>query len=185
MDTHCLNPANYYTLPGFACLLLESLCPERSAAPFWTTANCAHVAQTHGHRLAAHACTELHPPRVGTHTHASCTCSAVGPTPLALRGCSLDYQYSAIFWELPTDCDQRLFVESEMTGGVSVSSQLYPAATNPDQEEYGADRQTPVILHLDADTLYGWTMSQYSLVSDCQREKPSKKLLNNSLNFSR
>ena len=77
--------------------------------------------------------------------------------------------------ELLTDYDQHLFIEKGMRGGISMVSKRYARANNPLIESYDSSKPNTHILYLDANTLYGWAMSQplptggFQWVGDCDR----------------
>ena len=77
--------------------------------------------------------------------------------------------------ELLTDYDQHLFIEKGMRGGISMASKRHARANNPLVEGYDPGQPSSHILYLDANNLYGWTMSQYlptsgfRWVDDCQQ----------------
>lgn len=59
-----------------------------------------------------------------------------------------------------TDPDMLLFIEKGMRGGVSVISNRYARANNPYIEGYDSQQDTNYLLYLDANNLYGFSMSQ-------------------------
>ena len=63
--------------------------------------------------------------------------------------------------ELLTDYDQHLFIEKGLRGGISMTSKRYAKANNPLVEGYDPEKPNIHISYLDANNLYGWTMSQY------------------------
>ena len=62
--------------------------------------------------------------------------------------------------ELLTDIDQHLFIEERIRGGVAMISHRYARANAPGMENYDASKRNSYIMHLDANNLYGWAISQ-------------------------
>jgi hypothetical protein len=62
--------------------------------------------------------------------------------------------------ELFTDPDMHLFIERGLRGGISMISQRYAKANNPYVEEYDPSKPNNYLIYLDANNLYGWSMSQ-------------------------
>ena len=60
---------------------------------------------------------------------------------------------------LLTDIDQHLFIEKGIKGGVAIISYRYVRA-NASGMENNASKRNSYILHLDANNLYEWVMSQ-------------------------
>ena len=63
--------------------------------------------------------------------------------------------------ELMTDIDMFQFTEKGMHGGVSYIANRYRKANNKYMKEYDEKAPSKYIVHLDANNLYGWAMSQY------------------------
>ena len=63
--------------------------------------------------------------------------------------------------ELTTNADMFQFIEKGMRGGVSYIANRYRKANNKYMEEYDEESRSKYIMYLDADNLYGWSMSQY------------------------
>ena len=79
--------------------------------------------------------------------------------------------------ELLTDWNMYLFIEKGMRGGISTEMQRYVKANNPYLHDYDPDKKTSYILYLDANSLYGWAMSQPLPVSNFRwmRKMPTEK----------
>lgn len=63
--------------------------------------------------------------------------------------------------ELLTDIDMLTMVESGIRGGLSQISKRYAKANHADMESYDKSMDDSYILYLDANNLYGYSMSQY------------------------
>lgn len=62
--------------------------------------------------------------------------------------------------ELFTDPDMHLFIERGLRGGISMISQRYAKANNPYLDDYDSSERNNYLIYLDANNLYGWSMSQ-------------------------
>ena len=62
--------------------------------------------------------------------------------------------------ELLTDCDMLLMVEKGIRGGICHSIYRYAKANNKYMKNYNKNEESSYIQCLDANNLYGWTMSQ-------------------------
>ena len=62
--------------------------------------------------------------------------------------------------ELLTDLDMHLFIEKGLRGGISMISNRFSRANNPHLPDYDATKASKYIMYLDANNLYGWSMSQ-------------------------
>ena len=62
--------------------------------------------------------------------------------------------------ELPSDVDMLLMIENGIRGGVSTITKRYAEANNPYMKAYDSNSPNKYISYLDANTLYGWAMSQ-------------------------
>ena len=65
--------------------------------------------------------------------------------------------------ELMTDVDMFQFIEKGMLGGGGVSyiANRYGKASNKYMKKYDEKAPSKYIMYLDANNLYGWSMSQY------------------------
>ena len=66
-----------------------------------------------------------------------------------------------IKFELMTDVDMFQFIEKGMRGGISYITNRYGEANNKYMKKYDEKAPSKYIMYLDANNLYGWTMSQY------------------------
>lgn len=62
--------------------------------------------------------------------------------------------------ELLMDYDMYLFVENGIRGEISQCSHRYSKANNKYMVNFNPDLESKYILHLDANNLYGWSMSE-------------------------
>lgn len=62
--------------------------------------------------------------------------------------------------ELLTDPDMHLFVEKGLRGGITTITKRHAKANNSYLDDYDPDKASNYIVYLDANNLYGWTMSQ-------------------------
>ena len=68
---------------------------------------------------------------------------------------------SDIKLELLTDPDMYLMVEAGIRGGISTITKRYAKSNNPYMKaDYNPNEKTNYIMYLDANNLYGWSMSQ-------------------------
>ena len=63
--------------------------------------------------------------------------------------------------DLISDIDMHLFIEKGMRGGISYISKRHSKANNKYMECYDSSKKSKSITYLDANNLYGWTMSHY------------------------
>ena len=66
--------------------------------------------------------------------------------------------------ELLTDYDILLMVEKGIIGGMCQVTHRYAKANNNDMKNYDKNIESPYLLYLDANDLYGWAMSQKLLI---------------------
>ena len=69
-------------------------------------------------------------------------------------------KYTQIDLELLTDLDMHLFIEKGMRGGISMVSKRHAKANNPLIADYDPNKDDSYIMYLDANNLYGHSMSQ-------------------------
>lgn len=62
--------------------------------------------------------------------------------------------------ELFTDPDTHVFIERALRGGISMISLRCAKANNPYVEDYNHSQPNNYLMYLDANNLYGWSMSQ-------------------------
>ena len=63
--------------------------------------------------------------------------------------------------ELITDINMFQFIEKGMRGGISYIANRYGKANNKYIKKYDEKAPSKYVMYLDANTLYGWAMSQY------------------------
>ena len=69
---------------------------------------------------------------------------------------------SCVTLELLADPDMHLFIEKGLKGGISVICNKYSNANNKYiGDEYNPNEKSTFIIYLDANNLYGWSMTQY------------------------
>ena len=76
---------------------------------------------------------------------------------LAWKACS---KKTAVRLELLLDPEMFLMFERGIRGGITQSVHRWAAANNPYMEEYDSNKLINYLQYLDANNLYGWTMSQ-------------------------
>ena len=62
--------------------------------------------------------------------------------------------------ELLTDIDKLLMVEKGTRGGICHVIHRYAKANNKYMKNYGKNIKSSYFMYLDANNMYGWTMSQ-------------------------
>ena len=62
--------------------------------------------------------------------------------------------------ELLTDVDMLLVVEKGIRGGICHAMHRYAKANNKYMKDYNKDEEESFLEYLDANNLYGWTMSE-------------------------
>lgn len=67
---------------------------------------------------------------------------------------------SGIKLELMTDVDMFQFIEKGLRGGISYIANRHGEANNEYMSGYDSSKPSKYIMYLDANNLYGWTMSQ-------------------------
>ena len=64
--------------------------------------------------------------------------------------------------EVISDIDIYLFIGKGMRGGLSYIAKIHSNANNKYTENYDSNKESVLIIYLDANNLYGWAMTQYS-----------------------
>ena len=70
------------------------------------------------------------------------------------------FKKSEVELELLTDTNMLLMLKKEIRGGICHAIHRYPTANNKYMKNYDIDDESLYIMYLDANNLYGWTMSQ-------------------------
>ena len=70
------------------------------------------------------------------------------------------FKISAIKLDLTSDIDMHLFIEKGMRGDISYIFKRYSEANSKYMNYYGISEESKFIMCLDANSLYGWAMSQ-------------------------
>ena len=78
--------------------------------------------------------------------------------------------------ELITDVDILLMIEKRIRGGICYAIHKYAKANNKDIIYYDENKEISYVLHLDANNLYGWAMSQKLPVDSFKRVKDVSKI---------
>ena len=78
---------------------------------------------------------------------------------LAWNGC---LKMTGIEFELISDVDMYLMIEKGLRGGMSVISHRKANANNKYMHSYDPEKPSKYITYLDANSLYSWSMIQYS-----------------------
>src|SRR5438067_4870879 len=82
--------------------------------------------------------------------------------------------------ELFTEMAMHDFVEKAKRGGISMACQRYFKANNPKMNKvFNSSKLTSWISYVDANNLYGWTMSQFLPIGNYQWEASWEYLLKN------
>src|SRR2546421_2370884 len=82
--------------------------------------------------------------------------------------------------ELFTEMAMHDFVEKAKRGGISMACQRYFKANNPKMNKaFNPSKPTSWISYVDANNLYGWTMSQFLPIGNYQWEASREYLFKN------
>ena len=76
-------------------------------------------------------------------------------------GLSWDAMLKMTGVRLIVDIDMYLFIEKELTGGISYIAKRYSEANINYMKNYDPKKTSKYILYLDMNNLYGWAMSGY------------------------
>ena len=76
---------------------------------------------------------------------------------LALQAC---LKKTEVNLELLTDVDMLLMIESGIRGGICQSIHRYAKANNKYMSNYNKRIKSSYLMYLDANNIYGWTMSK-------------------------
>jgi hypothetical protein len=90
-------------------------------------------------------------------------------------------KHTKIKLELLSDIEMYEFCESGIRGGLSQISKRHAAANNKYMQNYDSTKADSSILYLDANNLYGWSMSQYLPTKDfkwCDDVWSAEKIMN-------
>ena len=87
--------------------------------------------------------------------------------------------------DLISDLDAQLFIERGMRGGISYIAHRHAVANNKYMKNYNPEVESPYIMYLDANNLYGWAMSQSLQVGDFNWLPPEDFILDNYTDESR
>ena len=68
--------------------------------------------------------------------------------------------------EIISDIDMHLFIEKGIRGGISYIAKRHSKANNKYMESHHSSKKSKYISYLDANNLFGWTMSQYLHIVD-------------------
>ena len=68
---------------------------------------------------------------------------------------------SGVKLELLTDMNMHLMIEKGIRGGISTITHRHGVANNKYMKEYDSSKESSYIIYLDANNLYGWSMSQH------------------------
>ena len=74
--------------------------------------------------------------------------------------------------DVVSDYDMYLMIERGIRGGVSMISKRHSKANNKYMKNYNSSKKSKYIMYLDANSLYGWAMTQYLPVGGFKWEKP-------------
>ena len=70
------------------------------------------------------------------------------------------FEKTRIELELLTDINMLLMVEKGSTGGICHALCRYAEANNIYMKNYDKNKESSLLMYLDANNLYGWAMSQ-------------------------
>ena len=85
-----------------------------------------------------------------------------------------------IKFELLTDIDMLLIVKKGIRGGTCHAIHRYAKANNKYIKNYDKSKDSSYLMYLDANNLYGWTMSQILPVDNFKWKKICQNLMKTS-----
>ena len=75
-------------------------------------------------------------------------------------------KHTRIEIDLIQDLDMYLFLESAIRGGISTVTKRFARANNKYMSDYKKNEIISFLAYIDANNLYGWSMSQFLPIGD-------------------